>query len=233
MDRFSFIAVDVSLHALMVDPTLHARFREGGETIIFKANDYADAASSEIFRILKTKPELRDAANNFERVCGGSISQVPTLEDFLAGKSIPAAKFRPVRPAGSPEVKPVVKAYISAFDVFSTTDFAGVMRNVGNKIELVGRIEAVKHGVGKRGRGIGKPTPSSISGEQHVRETLSDLATKRHAVNSRHLGARRTLRQWLGVLSDPAQLRRPDGHKVRFSDKANLRHGINILTRSL
>jgi hypothetical protein len=54
MDRFSFIAVDVSLHALMVDPTLHARFREGGETIIFKANDYVDAASSEIFRILKT-----------------------------------------------------------------------------------------------------------------------------------------------------------------------------------
>ena len=110
-----------------------------------------------IFRILKTKPELRDAANNFERVCGGSISQVPTLEDFLAGNGIPAAKVRPVRPAGSPEVKPGVKAYISAFDVFNTTDFAGVMRNVGNKIELVGRIEAVKHGVGKRGRGRGRP----------------------------------------------------------------------------
>jgi hypothetical protein len=157
MDRFSFIAVDVSLQALTVDPTLHVRFREGGETIIFKANDYADAASSEIFRILKTKPELREAANNFERVCGGSISQVPTLEDFLAGKSIPAAKVRPIRPAGSPELKPAVKAYISAFDVFSTTDFAGVMRNVGNKIELVGRIEAVKPGVGKRGRGRGKP----------------------------------------------------------------------------
>jgi hypothetical protein len=157
MDRFSFIAVDVSLHALMVDPTLHARFREGGETIIFKTNDYADAASSEIFRILKTKPELSEAANNFERVCGGPISQVPTLEDFLAGKSIPAAKVRPLRPAGGPEVKPAVKAYISAFDVFSTTDFDGVMRNVGNKIELVGRIEAVRHGVGKRGRGRGKP----------------------------------------------------------------------------
>ena len=44
MDRFSFIVVDVSLRALMVDPSLHARFREGGETIVFKANDYADPA---------------------------------------------------------------------------------------------------------------------------------------------------------------------------------------------
>jgi hypothetical protein len=157
MDRFSFIVVDVSLHALMVDPTLHARFREGGETIIFKANDYADPAGSEIFRILKSKPELRAAASNLERVCGASISQVPKLEEFLAGNGIPAAKVQAIRPTGSPEVKSTAKAYISAFDVFNTTDFSGVMRNVGNKIELVGRIEAVKHGVGRRGRGRGKP----------------------------------------------------------------------------
>jgi hypothetical protein len=82
---------------------------------------------------------------------------VPTLEDFLAGKSIPAAKVHPARPAGSPELKPTAKAYISAFDVFSTADFSGVMHNVGNKIELVGRVVAVKHGVGKKGRGKGKP----------------------------------------------------------------------------
>jgi hypothetical protein len=82
---------------------------------------------------------------------------VPKLEDFLAGNSIPAAKVRPIPQAGSPELKPTPKAYISAFDVFSTTDFAGVMRNVGNKVELVGRIEAVKHGVARRGRGRGKP----------------------------------------------------------------------------
>ena len=157
MDRFSFIVVDVSLHALTVDPSLHARFREGGETIIFKANDYADPAGSEIFRILKAKPELREAANNLERVCGASISQIPTLEEFLAGNNIPAAKVRPPQPVGGPEVKPPLKAYISAFDVLSTADFAGVMRNVGNKIELVGRIEVVKHGVGRRGRGRGKP----------------------------------------------------------------------------
>lgn len=150
-------AVDVSLRALIADPQLYARFREGGETIVFKANDYADPANSEIFRILKSKPELRGAADNLERVCGASISQVPTLEDFLAGNQIPTVTVRPVLARSSEEAKPAAKAYISAFDVFGATDFAGVMRNVGNKIELVGRIVAVKHGVGKRGRGKGKP----------------------------------------------------------------------------
>ena len=157
MDRFSFIVVDVSLRALMLDPTLHPRIREGGETIVFKANDYADPANSEIFRVLKAKHELREAVENLERICGASITQVPTLEDFLAGNNIPAAKVRPAAAVGGPTAKPAVKKYISAFDVFSAADFSGVMRNVGNKIELVGRIEAVKHGVGRRGRGKGRP----------------------------------------------------------------------------
>jgi hypothetical protein len=154
MDRFSFIVVDVSLHALMVDPTLYTRFGEGGETIIFKANDYVDPSGSEVFRILKSKPELHEATNNLERVCGATISQVPTLEDFLAGKNIPTAKVRPVRSPG--QVTPI-RAYIGAFAVLSASDFAGVMRNVGNKIELVGQIQTVKHGVGKKGRGKDKP----------------------------------------------------------------------------
>ena len=42
MDRFSFIVLDVSLEALLADATLHRRFREGGQVIIFKANDFAN-----------------------------------------------------------------------------------------------------------------------------------------------------------------------------------------------
>jgi len=156
MDRFSFIAVDLSLRALAADPTLYPRFREGGETIVFKANDYADPASSEIFRILKSNAALRSSTEHFERICRATISQVPTLEDFLSAKNIPAIVARSASPKGT-TARPASKAYISAFDVFSTDDFAGVMRSVGNKVELVGRIREVKHGLGKRGRGKDKP----------------------------------------------------------------------------
>ena len=61
MDRFSFIVLDVSLEALQVDPSLHRRFREGGQAIIFKANDFADPSMSEVFHVLNASPTLREA----------------------------------------------------------------------------------------------------------------------------------------------------------------------------
>jgi hypothetical protein len=157
MDRFSFIVVDVSLRALIADPALHGRFNEGGETIIFKANDYADPSSSEIFRILKAKPELQSAANNLERICGAPISQVPTLEDFLAGNNIPLASVRAAPALGRVEGKPKQAAYISAYPVVDAADFSKAVKNVGNRVELVGRITDFKYDIGKRGRGKGKP----------------------------------------------------------------------------
>jgi hypothetical protein len=157
MDRFSFIVVDVSLRALIADPALHGRFNEGGETILFKANDYADPSSSEIFRILKAKPELQSAANNLERICGAPISQVPTLEDFLAGNNIPAVIVRAAPAPGRAEGTPKQAAYISAYPVVNAADFSKAVKNVGNRVELVGRITDFKYDIGKRGRGKGKP----------------------------------------------------------------------------
>jgi hypothetical protein len=62
MDRFSFIVLDTSLEALQADPSLYRRFREGGQAIIFKANDFVDPSSSEIFRILEKMPTSRERA---------------------------------------------------------------------------------------------------------------------------------------------------------------------------
>ena len=156
MDRFSFIVVDLSLRALIADPGLHNQFCEGGETIIFKANDYADPSGSEIFRILRGKSDLLAATMDLERVCDAPITQVPTLEDFIAGNNIPAGKVR-IAPAPGRAEPPKPKQYISAYPVVSATDFTKAMRYVGNRVEIVGRIAAIKYDVGKRGRGKGKP----------------------------------------------------------------------------
>jgi hypothetical protein len=47
MDRFSFIALDLSLQGVIAEKALYPRFREGGETIIFRANDFADPPNSD------------------------------------------------------------------------------------------------------------------------------------------------------------------------------------------
>ena len=154
MDRFSFILIDVSLQALIADSTLHKRFREGGQAIIFKANDLVDPRSSEIFSVLQRMPAVSESAKRFEAICGASLSDIPTLADFIAGRNIPAA-----RASSATQAKPAAAApvYIGAFEVLAGDNFSGVLSKVGDKIEIVGEIISVKEGIGRRGRGRGRP----------------------------------------------------------------------------
>ncbi|WP_375762466.1 serine/threonine protein kinase [Bradyrhizobium sp. B025] len=154
MDRFSFIVVDLSLEALQADPALHKRFREGGNAIIFNANDFADPSSSEIFRILNGMPAVRESAMRLAAICISPISDVPMLSDFRAGRNVPTPTVRPVAVSTKP-TQP--KAYIGAFPVLDGRDFQAVMRRVGDKVELIGQIVSVKEGLGRRGRGRGLP----------------------------------------------------------------------------
>jgi hypothetical protein len=153
MDRFSFIALDLSLTALMEDKTLHSKFREGGETIIFTANDFADPGNSRIFQILQGNASLADQARNFAAICTADISAVPSLDDFLNARKIPATKRR--IEVTSSLVRPAV--YIGPFPVLDALDFQAAARHVGDKVELIGQIVEVKEDYGRRGRGKNNP----------------------------------------------------------------------------
>jgi hypothetical protein len=154
MDRFSFIVLDVSLEAMQADASLHQRFREGGQAIIFKANDFGDPSSSEVFRILSGMPALRESVKKLAAVCGTSVASVPTLVDFRAGRNISTPAIPPVGTMPRPAPAQV---YIGAFTVVDAKDFRTVLALVGDKIELVGQIVSIKHGIGKRGRGRDRP----------------------------------------------------------------------------
>ena len=152
MDRFSFIALDLSLKAVIEDKSLFRKFREGGETIIFKANDFADPANSEVFRRLLAMPKLKEQARNFAAICGAPLAAVPTLDEFLAGRNIPAAKT-PITISPSPELKPRAAAYIPAYPVVDALNFPAALQRVGDRVELIGRIVEVEPGSRKRGKG--------------------------------------------------------------------------------
>src|SRR6266700_3657093 len=111
MDRFSFIALDLSLKALVEDKSLYPKFREGGETIIFKANDFADPQHSEIFQRLLAMPKLKEQARNFAAICDPLLAAVPTLDEYLAGRNIPAAKTS-IKTSTAHGARPRVAAYI-------------------------------------------------------------------------------------------------------------------------
>jgi hypothetical protein len=155
MDRFSFIALDLSLKAVIEDKSLYRTFREGGETIIFKANDFVDPTSSEIFRRLLAMPKLKEQARNFAAICGAPLAAVPTLDEFLAGRNIPAAKVA-VKTSAPTEAKPRAAAYIPAYPVVDALNFSAALQRVGDRVELIGRIVEVKPGSRKRGKGRAK-----------------------------------------------------------------------------
>ncbi|HEY7458338.1 MAG TPA: serine/threonine protein kinase [Xanthobacteraceae bacterium] len=152
MDRFSFIAVDLSLKAVIEDKALYPRFREGGETIVFKANDFADPQKSEIFRRLLAMPKLKDQARNFAAICEGPLSAVPTLDDFLAGRNVPKPKA-PILTSPSPAAVPRAAGYIPAYPVVDALNFSAALARVGDRVELIGRIVEVKPGARKRRKG--------------------------------------------------------------------------------
>src|SRR5580704_16099271 len=167
IDRFSFIALDLSLAALIEDSSLFRRYREGGETILFRANDFADPGHSEVFRILVGMPTLAAATQRFAAICKAPIDAVPTLQTFLATLDAPQTPTLAVTPAA-----PLRSAgYIGAYPVLSTADFAAVMNHVGHRVELVGRIASVEDGVGKGGQRHGRPY-LQVNFSRHLRNVI-------------------------------------------------------------
>jgi hypothetical protein len=151
MDRFSFIALDLSLKAVIEDKSLYPKFREGGETIIFKANDFADPQNSEIFRRLLAMPKLKEQARQFAAICDAPLAAVPTLDEFLAGKNIPGTKTQ-IKTSPTPTAKRAPAAYIPAYPVVDALNFSAALQRVGDRVELIGRVVEIKPGSRKRGK---------------------------------------------------------------------------------
>lgn len=141
MDRFSLIALSVAVKALHEDPALWGKTSSDMDSIIFRAKDFADPASTSVFSQLMQRQALAAQTQNFAAVCRAPIEKTPSLADFLAGKNIPVsivqitAKFQEGRP------KP---GYMGVYDVLDATNYAFCLRRVGDKVEIIGLVLEVK-----------------------------------------------------------------------------------------
>jgi hypothetical protein len=147
LDRFSFIALNLSIRALEAHPDLWSQTQSDGDAILFKANDFVDPARSAIFGNLFRSSQLAEDAKNFAAVCKTSFDTIPTLEDFLARKNIPQDAIS-VSTTGT--VAPA--QYMSAFPVLDATNYKLCFQHVGDRIELIGRIVEIKEGKTRHGK---------------------------------------------------------------------------------
>jgi hypothetical protein len=100
-------------------------------------------------------PKLKEEARRFAAICEAPLAAVPTLDEFLAGRNIPAAKTQ-IKTQPSPAVRPPAAKYISAYAVVDALNFSAAMARVGDRVELIGRIVEVTPGSRKVGKGPSK-----------------------------------------------------------------------------
>jgi predicted Ser/Thr protein kinase len=149
LDRFSFISLNLALRALCDRPSLWNSSQSGAGVIVFKANDFADPASSATLDEISRIPSLERDAKNFASVCMGSYSQVPTLVDFLSSRNIPAQTvvFGGGRNVGQRSV-----GYISQDIVVDGSNYPAFARHIGERIELIGQITSLRFAKTKYGK---------------------------------------------------------------------------------
>jgi hypothetical protein len=80
------------------------------------------------------------------------LAAVPTLDEYLAGRNIPAAKTQ-IKTQPSTATGPTAVRYTSAFPVVDALNFSAAMQRVGDRVELIGRIVEVTPGSRKAGKG--------------------------------------------------------------------------------
>ena len=139
LDRFSLIALSVSLRALQADASLWNKTNSEADAILFRANDFLDPASSSAFALVAKNASLATHIKDFAAVCKSPMARTPDLADFLAGRNIPAI-IAPTKSAAGPITMGSRPGYVGAYPVLSATDYAACHRAVGDKVEVLSLI---------------------------------------------------------------------------------------------
>ena len=156
LDRFSLIALYVSIRALQADSSLWNKTNSDADAILFRAADFLDPANSSTFSLISNNASLASHIRNFAAVCKTPMARTPCLADFLVGQNIPAINIvlaTTSRRGTNPTTAAKRHGYVGAYPVLLASDYAACLRAVDDKVEVIGRIVEVKQ---DRTRG-GKP----------------------------------------------------------------------------
>lgn len=146
LDRFSFISIDLALRAIASHPEFWTKTHSDGDTILFKANDFADPNQSAIFTELIGLHSFSEDAKNFAAICCSSFDKTPTLEEFITRRNIPSSSTS-ITQSSTKQIQ-----YLSAFPILDAANYSLCLGFVGEKVELVGQIVEVKQDTTRYGK---------------------------------------------------------------------------------
>ena len=129
LDRFSAIVIYLGLKALSLSPDLWAKYNTG-DNILFVQSDFLRPQASALLKDLARLSPVAALADRFKPICTNPPAKTPTLEEFL--KSDTAVPLVAV---------PVGYQVRNQYVVIDAADPRALGRHVGQRVEVVGRID--------------------------------------------------------------------------------------------
>jgi hypothetical protein len=134
IDRFSSIVIYTALKSLSVAPSLWKKY-DNGDNILFKGQDFADPLNSQLLKDLAGYSELSKLSNNLFAVSTWDFYKVPLLTEFITNTYQPPVS-----------ITPSISTVRSAYTVIDGSQKGRLLENLGQKIEVVGKISAFRNG---------------------------------------------------------------------------------------
>lgn len=136
LDRFSTLVIYLGLMATRCQPALWGVY-DTSENMLFTAKDFRDPGSSALIRDLRRVPDMRTLTERFVDVCLSDYSATPTLTEFLA---------LPATPKGRSTKSSVGAIEREQFAIVSAADGNRLNGCIGNRVEVVGKVDSVHRG---------------------------------------------------------------------------------------
>ena len=160
LDFFSFILLDTAITSLINNPELWEQSFSDEEGILFRAEDLRNPESSLIFNSIAKTKNCKDLAQNFASICLDTFESIPRPSDFY-NQEITSKKLINFNPQTKKESslstgKNISKVgpYIPSNPVLYANSIESTKKNVGRRVELIGKIYEVRTGKSQFGNSI-------------------------------------------------------------------------------
>lgn len=149
-DRFSLILIWLACIALIEDSKLWNKTKSDSDNFLFRVNDFISPKSSDVFGILFGYQNIKNLVQFFADICQlNDLNQIPSLSDFIQGIGKVSSTSLTTRHVSRAIT---VNNYISPYKVVAAADYQACFAEVGNKVEVVGKIIEVYEGIAKNKR---------------------------------------------------------------------------------
>lgn len=132
IDRFSAIVIYIGLKTISLNANLWKKY-DNSENMLFKSRDFADLQHSALVQDLLAITEMKPLVERLIGCCHLEFEKVPSLKDFLTDNF-----------AYNKNAVGTITITRNQYEILDGKRSGSVLEHFGEKVEVVGKIDAIK-----------------------------------------------------------------------------------------